>query len=229
MNFGFFLGLSPFQRNNAEIQRLIELLQSVILCDCSSLTVSSYAGAANQWIDRCKSYSFSSLRASLSAVALYFVSLSDCGLSHSSILGAAYGIAWLHKKVSCPNPVHDPFVAQTLAGLKCLLAGPSKKKRPIESHHISELIRSYGHSCASLPSLQMVSLITLGFCAFLHWSELCSLRACDLEFCASHLSVYLHRRKNNQFRQGSVAKVARLPSSSCPVKRLELFLQRGEH
>lgn len=116
-----------------------------------------------------------------------------------------------------------------MAGFKCLLAGPSKKKQPIESHHVRALIRSYGHPTSSLPNLQMVSLVALGFCAFLRWSELRDLRTCDLKFCATHMSVYLDRRKNDQFRQGSVVKVARLPSSSCPVKLLELFLKRGEH
>ena len=45
-----FLGLSPYQRSNAEIQRLVELLKTVILNDCAVSTVSSYAGAANRWI-----------------------------------------------------------------------------------------------------------------------------------------------------------------------------------
>ena len=75
----------------------------------------------------------------------------------------------------------------------------------------------------------MVSLVALGFCAFLRWSELRDLRACDLKLCATHMSVFLDRRKNDQFRQGSVVNVARLPSSSCPVKLLELFLKRGGH
>ena len=93
-----------------------------------------------------------------------------------------------------------------------------RKKQPIESHHVRALIRSYGHPRTCLPYLQMVSLVALGFCAFLRWSELPDLRACDLKFCATPLSVFLDRRKNDQFRQGSVVKVALLPSSSCPVK-----------
>ena len=48
--------------------------------------------------------------------------------------------AWLHKKLECPNPVDDTLVSQTLAGFKRLLAGPSKKKQPIESHHVRALI-----------------------------------------------------------------------------------------
>ena len=75
----------------------------------------------------------------------------------------------------------------------------------------------------------MVSLVALGFCAFLRWSELRDLGACDLKLCATHMSGFLDRRKNDLFRQGSVVNVARLPSSSCPVKLLEFFLERGGH
>ena len=40
----FTLGLSPYQRSNAEIQRLVELLKTVILNDCAASTVSLNAG-----------------------------------------------------------------------------------------------------------------------------------------------------------------------------------------
>ena len=63
-------------------------------------------------------------QASLTAVALSSTGISDRRLSRSSVLSASYGIAWLHKKVGCPNPVDDPFVAQTLAALKRFLTGP---------------------------------------------------------------------------------------------------------
>ena len=113
----FTLGLSPYQRSNAEIQRLVELLKTVILNDCAASTVSSYAGAANRWIDWCKCYSFPPLQSNPTAVALYLTSLSYRDLSRSSILGAAYAIAWLHNKLGCPNPVDGSLFSQTLAGL----------------------------------------------------------------------------------------------------------------
>ena len=64
----FTLGLSPYQRSNAEIQRLVELLKTVILNDCAVSTVSSYAGAANRWIDWCKCYSFPPLQSNPTAL-----------------------------------------------------------------------------------------------------------------------------------------------------------------
>ena len=150
--------------------------------------MSSYAGATCRWIDWCKSYSFPPLQSNPSAVALYLTSLLDRGLSRSSILGAAYGIAWLHKKLGCPNPVDDPLVSQTLAGFKRLMAGPSRRKQPVESHHVRALIRSYGRPSASLPYLQMVSLVALGFCAFLRWLEL-FIYLCLIYLCLNDMVV----------------------------------------
>ena len=108
---GKTIGWSPYQRSNAGIQRLVELLKTVVLNDCAASTVSSHAGAANRWIDWCKSYLFPPLKSNPTAVALYLTSLSERDLSCSSILGAAYGFAWLHKKLGCPNPVDDPLVS----------------------------------------------------------------------------------------------------------------------
>lgn len=206
----FIVRLSPCQQSNTDLQRLAELLQTIVLSDRAASTVSSYSGAANRWIDWCKLYSFSPLTANPIAVALYFTSLSDRGRSRSSVLVAAYGIAWLHRKLGFPSPIDNPFVSQTLAGLKRILAGPTNKKEPIQSQHVRPLIRSYGHTRASLPNLQMVSLIALGFCAVLRWSELHNLRVGDLKFCESHVAVVLPGRKNDQFRQGFVIRVARV-------------------
>ena len=61
--------------------------------------------------DWCKSYSFPLLQSNPTAVAICLTSLSDRGLSRLSILEAAYGIAWLHKKLVCPNPVDDLLVS----------------------------------------------------------------------------------------------------------------------
>ena len=63
--------------------------------------------------DWCKSYSFPLLQSNPTAVAICLTSLSDRGLSRLSILEAAYGIAWLHKKLVCPNPVDDLLVLKS--------------------------------------------------------------------------------------------------------------------
>ena len=63
-----------------------------------------------------------------------------------------------------PSMTDNPFVSQTMAQLKHILAGPWKRKEPIiQFDHVRALIRCYGHTLASLPNLQMVSLIALGF------------------------------------------------------------------
>ena len=41
------------------------------------------------------------------------------------------------------------LISQTLAGLKRLLAGPSKKKQPFESHHESDDLFLWTPSCFS--------------------------------------------------------------------------------
>ena len=46
---------------------------------------------------------------------------------------------------------------------------------------------------------------------------------------SDHMSITLTKRKNDQFREGSVVLVARTGSSTCPVSLTERFLLVGQH
>lgn len=77
----FIVRLSPCQQSNTDLQRLVELLQTIVLSDRAASTVSSYSGAANRWIDWCKLYSFSPLTAN----PMHFTSQASrivAGLAH---------------------------------------------------------------------------------------------------------------------------------------------------
>ena len=77
---------------------------------------------------------------------------------------------------------------------------------------------------------QCAAIVALGFSAMLRFDELQNLRVNDISFHATHMSVTLCRRKNDQLRQGHVVVVARqTPTSVCPVRVVEQFIQRARH
>lgn len=77
--------------------------------------------------------------------------------------------------------------------------------------------------------LQIVCLIALGFTAFLCLDDLKALRRHDLHISSDHTSIMLAKRKNDQFREGSVILVAHIGSCTCPVSLTERFLFVGQH
>ena len=74
----------------------------------------------------------------------------------------------------------------------------------------------------NLAELQIVTLITLGFVGFFQWDELSALMCSDLKFYTNYMVVFLEKRKNDQFREGSWAYIAASHSKYCPV-HLENF------
>jgi len=77
--------------------------------------------------------------------------------------------------------------------------------------------------------LQIACFISLGFGAFLRWDDLKDLKRHNLCITSDHMSITLTKRKNDQFREGSLILVARTGSRTCPVSMTERFLLFGQH
>ena len=78
-----------------------------------------------------------------------------------------------------------------------------------------------------LSHLQTTRLVVLGFSGFLRWDDLLKLRRRDLEFEREYMRVYLERRKNDQYQEGSWILIAGTSNPTCPVQLLEKFLWKG--
>ena len=58
---------------------------------------------------------------------------------------------------------------------------------------------------------------------FLRFSELCSIRACDVRLYTSHFSLFLESSKTDQLREGVWINIARSGKVTCPVAVLERY------
>ena len=76
----------------------------------------------------------------------------------------------------------------------------------------------------SLSDLRTVALCLLGYAGFFRFSELCSIRTCDINFFPSYVSIFLESSKTDQFRYGAWVAIARSNQDTCPVKALEQYI-----
>lgn len=76
----------------------------------------------------------------------------------------------------------------------------------------------------SLSDLRTVALCLLGYAGFFRFSELCSIRACDIKFFPTYVSIFLESSKTDQFRDGAWVAIARSNQDTCPVKALEQYI-----
>jgi integrase len=81
----------------------------------------------------------------------------------------------------------------------------------------------------SLADLQVAAIIALGFFGFLRWDDLSRITPSSLVFSSTHVTIFLEKRKNDQFRAGSQILIARSDAGPCPVAVVEKFLERGNH
>ena len=63
----------------------------------------------------------------------------------------------------------------------------------------------------------------IGFAGFLRFSELCSIRACDVRLYSSHCSLFLECSKTDELREGAWINIARSGKVTCPVFAFERY------
>jgi len=82
-------------------------------------------------------------------------------------------------------------------------------------------------SQSTLLNLQIATFIMVCFSGFLRYDCACQIFADEVRFYSSHMEIFLARRKNDQFRSGSVVCIARGKSLSCPVSLLKSLLVKA--
>ena len=192
-----------------------------MLCDRASSTTSKYIGSFKLWSHWASSYGIQSIPADAKFLALIWQT------SPSPILAALYGVSWAHQKSLLEDPSKHPLVTQVVDAAKRLPAHPVQKMRPLTIAHVRKIVHKFAQPDAALSTLQMVVLIVLGFAGFLRWSDLAQKRVEQLFFYRSHMSIYLERRKNDQFCDGQYVHISNSGLSTCPVKLTKRFLRRS--
>ena len=82
---------------------------------------------------------------------------------------------------------------------------------------------------ASLSETRTVAISLLAFAAFLRFDEIAKLRCCDVAFKLNHMELVIRSSKTDQLRKGNQVLVARLGSTTCPVKIISHWLRSIRH
>ena len=213
------------------LQRLVPHLREVIWSDVATSTRRAYLGAYSRWQGWALDLGLPCFPVQPVHLALYVVSLVQRQISNGPITQCVAALGWLHRKGCYPDPTIHPTVKQVLEGAKRICARPVNRRAPLSQEQFQQLMCTLCRPTSPLADLQCAALISLGFTALLRWDELHRLCADDVQFCATHMSICLHSRKNDQLRQGDNVLVARCssPSSVCPVSVVQRFVTAASH
>ena len=214
--------------HHPEVRSLAQAVPNIMVQDRAPSTIKKYKSSFSAWQTWAEARDINALPTSGPELSVYLVYLLQTTTSLASIQSAAFGVAWAHQKACLPSPLQHPMVKQLLEACKRILGtSPRNRKTPLTAAQVREVVLQFGRGNPS--ELQVACLIALGFTAFLRWDDLKNLKRQHLQFTRDHLSITLTKRKNDQFREGSVILVARTGSRACPVSLTESFLLVGRH
>ena len=126
--------------------------------------------------------------------ALFLVHLIESVNSLSGFKAVICGVSWAHVKFGFDSPSSSPIVKQIIqAAHRQIGRATINRKLPLEKCHLKLLRDKFAQ--ASLDQLQIVTLITLGFVAFLRWDDLSRLRCYDIIFHNDHMAIFLEKGK----------------------------------
>ena len=139
-------------------------------------------------------------------VALFISELTVISISNntgiSCIESVVYGIKWgqsLAGIVDCPTS--HPLVKSSLEGARRKLARPVQPKEPLSVDTVCRIADHY-ISCSSLAVIRFLFILLVGFAGFFRMDEIRNLSVKDISICSEYISVFIPKRKNDQYREG---------------------------
>lgn len=154
-------------------------------------------------------------------IALYLTKMAytavekDIGVS--AVDAACYSIAWCHRLAGlyvCPT--NHPLVKFTLEGARRMLARPLHLKEPLPLELIERINDAYSRT-ECLTVRRFLFILLVGYAGFFRIDEIQGLKVMDVSIYTEHMSVFIPKRKIDQFREGHTSLIARCNKATCPV------------
>ena len=212
-----------------ELKDLADSLPCIALRSRAPGTVKKYAGGFSRWKKWANSKpGIVAFPAKPFQFALYLAFLVQSAKTSAPVEEAVNAISWAHQLAVVEDPADHPLVKQTLAGARRILAHKTTKKEPITPEILHRMYERFITPAAELPAVRTMTICLLGYAGFFRFSELASLRECDVVFYDNHMEVFVESSKTDQFREGAWVPIARTNSNICPVTMLRRYFRLGD-
>lgn len=208
-----------------ELQELASRLPQTMLRSRADSTVKKYLSAFRRWKTWALQHGITVMPAKDHHVALYLQHLADGLGSKSAVEEACNSLAWVHSTAGLMSPTSSPFVKAILEGLQRSLAKPASKKEPVTVEMLKKVLQDTELS-GTLSDLRLATACLLSFAGFLRFSELVNIRPLDIVFKEEYLAIKIRHSKTDQLRKGDEVLITRTGRSTCPVAKLEEFMER---
>ncbi|CAH3032982.1 unnamed protein product, partial [Pocillopora meandrina] len=122
------------------------------------------------------------------------------------------------------SPTEHPTVIAAAEGARRKLSMPVRPKQPLDLETVVRVAQYYNTALASLADIRFLFVFLVGYAGLFRISELLSVKIIDITIVHDGMSIFVSKRKNDQFREGHTSIIARSGKVSCPVSITERLL-----
>ena len=174
----------------ASIPEALRPTASLVKSTVLASTVRSYLGDFKRWKRWASSNHVRHFSPNPFQVTVYLQCLLNEAYSPSPVLNAVYSIDWALQLAGLSKISNHPLVASMVSASQRILGRPKVKKDPITPEMLKAHVESkITDKSPSLSDLRSVALCLIGYAGFFRFSELCHIKACDVKFFPSHVSI----------------------------------------
>lgn len=145
-------------------------------------------------------------------------------LSIATLTRRLAAISVAHAAKGFSNPIPSPLIKGTLKGIKRLHGTPQHQAKPLL---VEDLLRIMTVLGTSTKDDRDRALLLIGFAGGFRRSELVGLQVEDIDFVREGMIVMLQRSKTDQSGEGRKIGIPFARGRFCPVKSLEVWLQKS--
>ena len=217
---------------NPELRRLANNVPLRVVQAKAPSTVDRYSRAFNEFKRWASDFDeLTCLPATGMSVSLYLEHLIESECSSAKLESAYYGIHWAHQIFGLASPCDCSLVKHMLEAGKRKVSKPIVKKEPVNLEMMTNICLKYARPEASLSDLRLAALCVTAFNGFLRFSELSSLRCCDVllrnKDSLQFVQLYIQKSKTDIYRDGAFVFLAKTDNLACPFAILKRYISKA--
>lgn len=206
------------------LAELASSLKCTVVSSKAASTTQKYSNGWSRWKVFAHHHELQVFPVKYSDLALYIQHLRNSANSIAPIDCAIYSVRWAHTMAGLSSPTDNNFVKTVIEGCRRTLAKPKDPKEPISSEILAQLVTDKGGPSASISDMRLLFVCIVSFAGLLRSAEMLSLKLRDISIYQDHMSIFISKRKNDQFRQGHTVFIARTGNQTCPVAITERYI-----
>jgi Phage integrase family len=217
-------------------QELLDGMMDLAMRSRAMSTLGTYGPPWQKFVTWCQSRSpsYEPLPADPVIVAMYlyevYTQVLAANNTYAVIKSASAAIFCMHSLAGVQtSPTKHVMVKSVRQAAKRELGNRVRnRKEPLPFEVCSKMVEILAYCGAPIWSVMLAAMVSLSYVAFLRYNDFSGILVKDFYMHEEgHATVFLEKRKNDQFREGSVIYIAHGCTLACPITLVRRLISEG--